>query len=296
MIYVEPHAGVQPVVHLIQAAHQSVFINAYLIDDRRILAAIHADTQRGVVVQVLLESRPYHVHASWVQHEFQMLINAGAEVRWAPSRFAHRYAYDHAKYIVDDAGKGRALIGTANFTYSAFHRNREYLWTTTNTTITHALAGVFEADWTRQHVGAGPRAARSLVISPGGERALLKVLQQPGPVAMESEELGDVPRISAALERKGKQVRIIVPTNLSRYDRGNLRPLQRAGVGVRYLGSPHPHAKMIVGDTLGFIGSQNISWVSLHHNREIGIILRGRALSVLRRQFNRDWSKATPTP
>jgi phosphatidylserine/phosphatidylglycerophosphate/cardiolipin synthase-like enzyme len=51
---------------------------------------------------------------------------------------------------------------------------------------------------------------------------------------------------------------------------------------------------MIVGDRLAFIGSQNISWSSLNHNREVGIILRGQAVDTLRAQFNRDWRRASP--
>ncbi|MEJ2654990.1 MAG: phospholipase D-like domain-containing protein [Acidihalobacter sp.] len=228
MLYVEPHAGVQPVVQLIRSARRSVDINAYLIDDRRILDAIRGDTRRGVRVRVVLPSRPYRVNAATVQHEFDALASTGAEIRWAPARFEHRFAYDHAKYIV------------------------------------------------------------------GGEQAILKVLDQPGAVDLESEEFGFVPRISNALERKGRLANIIVPRTISHYDLGNLAPLRRDGVNVRFIRHPRMHAKMTVGDRLAFIGSQNISWTSLNHNREIGIILHGQAIDTLRAQFNRDWRKASP--
>lgn len=294
MLYVEPQAGVQPVVQLISSARHSVDINAYLIDDRRVLDAIRADTHRGIVVRVVLENRPYGVHASWVQREFAHLVAAGAEVRWAPARFNHRFAYDHAKYIVDDGGAGETLIGTANFTRSAFHDNREYLWITRNHAVGHALDAVFQADWSRRHAGQTPRKNPMLVISPGSEHRLLKVLEQPGPIDMESEEFGFVPRISHALERKGRLVKILLPPTLSHYDRNNLKPLRHNGVNVRFLAHPYLHAKMIVGKRLAFIGSQNISWTSLNHNREIGIILRGKDADTLRAQFNRDWRHALP--
>lgn len=294
MIYVEPHAGVQPVVQLIRAARRSVDINAYLLDDRRVLDAIRADTRRGVRVRVVMPSRPYGVSPATVQREYRNLAGAGAEARWAPARFTHRFAYDHAKYIVDDGGRGGVMIGTANLTWSAFHSNREYLWIGRDRAVGQALETVFQADWNNRRAGAAARAAASLVVSPGGERALLKVLGQPGAVDVESEEFGFVPRIRNALERKGRLASILVPDDLNRYDRGNLAPLRRDGVNVRHLARPHLHAKMIVGDRLAFIGSQNISWTSLNHNREIGIILRGRAATALKAQFDRDWRAAAP--
>jgi phosphatidylserine/phosphatidylglycerophosphate/cardiolipin synthase-like enzyme len=294
MLYVEPHAGVQPVVQLIRSARHSVDINAYLIDDRRILEAIRGDTRHGVRVRVVLPSRTYRVNAATVQREFNALAGTGAEIRWAPARFDHRFAYDHAKYIVVDGGKGETLVGTANLTYAAFHDNRDYLWIGHDRAVGQALETVFNADWNKRRAGAAPRKASDLVISPGGEQAMLKVLDQPGAVDLESEEFGFVPRISNALEHKGRLASIIVPNTIGRYDLGNLAPLQRDGVNVRFIRHPHMHAKMIVGDRLAFIGSQNISWTSLNHNREIGIILRGRAVAELRAKFNRDWRRASP--
>lgn len=294
MLYIEPNTGVEPVVKVIQQAQHSVEINAWLIDDRAILSAIRSDVRRGVIVQVIAESRPQGVPYLRVVREYQLLAAAGAQLRWAPPRFTHRFAQDHAKYIVDDDGKGPALISTANFTYAGFHKNRDYLWISHNPIIARVLAKVFQADWNRRHAGAVARNVPNLVISPGGEKALIEVIDQPGPIDMQSMEFGYIPRINYAFERKGKLARIIVPIDLSAYDRGNLAPLIRHGVQVRFLNKPYPHAKMLVGNRLAFIGSQNISWVSLHHNREVGIILRGRAVKMLRQQFDRDWETARP--
>lgn len=293
MLFVEPHAGVQPVVRLIRAARHSVDINAYLINDRRILGAIRADTRRGVRVQVVMELRPHHVAPATVQREYQALAAAGAEVHWAPLRFSHHFANDPAMYMVEDGG-AQSLIGTANFTYAAFHHDREYLWISHNRAVGRALEQVFNADWNHRRAGAAPRRAKPLVISPGGEQALLKVLEQPGPIDLETENFGYLPRIRHALEHKGRLASIIVPPHLSHYDLGNLAPLQRHGVNVRFLSYPHMHAKLIVGEQLAYIGSQNIRWVSLRHNRGVGIILHGRAATALRAQFEHDWSRASP--
>ncbi|MBU2769474.1 GTP-binding protein, partial [Acidithiobacillus ferrivorans] len=80
-------------------------------------------------------------------------------------------------------------IGTANFDWSAFHKNREYLNVTGNTAIVKAAQRVFDADWNDQK--AGPYPHQVLVLSPGSAAQMVSVIDQPGPVDIESEEMGD---------------------------------------------------------------------------------------------------------
>ena len=51
------------------------------------------------------------------------------------------------------------------------------------------------------------------------------------------------------------------------------------------------HAKMIVGNALAFVGSENFTQTSLE-NREMGVLLNGSDLAKLQAQFNRDWARA----
>jgi len=95
---------------------------------------------------------------------------------------------------------------------------------------------------------------------------------------IESEELGDDrPALDAvaAAARRGVQVEMVLPSELSREDRRNTQELVNAGAKVKYLGRPYPHAKLIIADDRAFVGSQNISDSSLKKNREVGIIASG---------------------
>lgn len=292
MLYTEPHAGTLPITQVIAQAHHLVAITAYEIDAPEILDAIRGAVRRGVTVQVIIAPHPQGRPVGWARAEFRRLVAAGAQVRWSPYRFTHHYAREHARYLIDDDGHGPGLISDANLTRHALVHGRDMLWLSHEPAVIRALAEVFDADWTRQHAGAVPR--RILMVSPSKSRPLARLLSQPGAVDLESRKFGYLPRVIHALEHKGREARIILPASLSAYDHGNLKPILHAGVQVRYLRGLTPHGTVIAGNTLGFIGSQNLSWSSLHSSRDVGIILHGRSTTPLRAEFDRDWRRASP--
>jgi len=286
MLFIEPHAGVTPVTQFIESAHRTLDINAYLVTDRRVLAAIAATVRRGVRVRILIDRKPY---GGRPRGEVGHLKATGAIVRFAPPRFTGKYRFDHAKYMVS----GESVeMGSANLTWSAYTKNREYLWTAQQPAVAHALHTVFHADWRQQAAGPGPR--RVLVLSPGATPALLRVIGQPGSVCIESEEMGKDRPILAALRRKGASAQVVLPSRLNRYDRKIAGTLAQAGVRVRYLTTPYLHAKLIAGTTAAFIGSENFTWTSLNRNREVGILLGQPDAGHLSNQCERDWRAASP--
>ncbi len=285
MLFIEPHAGVAPVIHFVRDARTRLDINTYLLTDRRVLAAVHAAVRHGVRIRIIIARHPYGHRP---RGELARLRATGAAVRYAPPRFTGRYVFDHAKYMVSgDHGE----IGTANMTWSAFHRNREYLWVGRDARIAKALRAVFRADWARRQAGAAPR--RVLVLSPGATGALVRLLQAPGRVCVESEELGHDRPILAALSAKGPAADLLLPARLNRYDRRIARRVASEGVHVRFLRTPYLHAKLIAKPTQAFIGSENLSLSSLQRNREVGLILPRRAAHRLFAQCQRDFARGS---
>lgn len=292
MLYTEPHSGPAPIVQVIRDARRQVAIDAYELDDTAVIDAIAAAAHRGVTVQVIVAPRPAGRPAGWARGEFHRLVATGAEVRWSPYRFSHRYAIDHAHIVVDDQGRGPCLVDSENLTWRAIFHARGHLWVSRDPTIDRALAQVFDADWLRRHAGSDPR--RTLLVSPGKSRPLARILQQPGAVDLEARKFGYLPRVIHALERKGSAARIILPATLSAYDHGNLKAVLRAGVQVRYLHGMNIQGTMIAGPAQGFVGSQNLSWSALHSSRNVGVELSGRNVGALRAAFDRDWRRASP--
>ncbi len=292
MLYIEPNAGVAPVLQVIQTAHRQVNLNGYMVDDGPILQALAAAHARGVKICVMIDGKPYGMRPQQVQKETQAIRATGAMVQYAPDRFeshGSHWAFDHGKWV---CSLHECEIGSPNFTYAGFGHDRDYLDVTGNADVVRAANAVFHADWT--NTSAPAWAHQWLVLSPGSQPKLLQVVDQPGPIDIESEEVGYAPALLRAIEAKGHLARIIVPANVNSEGRGNLEALERDGVQVRFM-PIHPlyiHAKMIVGNGLAFIGSENISDISLDHNREMGLLLNGSDLNKLQAQFDRDWQRA----
>ena len=171
-------------------------------------------------------------------------------------------------------------------------RNREYIYVTRNATVVQAVNAVFNADWSNQRAPAS--AHRVLVLSPGTSAAqLLQVIDQPGPIDVESEELGPYAPILDALAAKGRDLRMILPASINSEDQRDVAFLREHGCRVRLLMKKplYMHAKMIAGKALAFIGSENFTQTSLEDNREMGLLLDGRDIEDLQAQFDRDWNR-----
>lgn len=293
MLYIEPYAGAAPVVHVIDDAKKNVYLNAYYMTSSKVLNALQSARARGVNVCVIIDENPYGISGAQVQQELTMLAKTGVDVKSAPSRFessTYPYAYDHAKYVCNNH---ECEIGTANFDAAAFHKNREYLYVTHNSTVVRDALLVFRADWNGHNAGPVPRG--KLVLSPGSTNIVTQVISQPGRVEVEMEKLGDDADIMNALAKKGGLAEIILPDNLSHKDLENCHTLSKNGVHIEYMPKSrvYMHAKMIVGYHYAFIGSQNLTSTSLTSSREMGVILSSaQTIKKLTNQFDIDWHNA----
>lgn len=297
MLYIEPQATSAPIVQIIESAKHTVNIGVYYFTDPTILQAIKtAIKKHHVKVQVIIASNPEGISPLQLSTEEQNIRDTGAALHLAPSRFAMLgcpTSYYHAKYVCNGH---ECEIGTANLESSAFQDNREYLYVTQNPTVVAAVNGVFQADWTS--VQAPNSAHNSLVLSPepSSSQMIQTIIDQPGPVDIETDELGDYTPILDDIQLKGSAIRILLPASpsLSTEDQQNVALLQSHGCQVRFLPDTpaYLHATMIVGDDMGFIGSENFTGISLNDNREMGVVLGGNDLGQLQAQFDQDWSAA----
>ena len=292
-MYVEPQAGPAPIIQVIQQARREVSLEVYYLSDKPILRALQSAHARGVDVRVIVEGKAYGMKPWQVGKEERAIEATGATLKLAPYRFTShgdRYAFMHAKYVCNGH---ECEIGTANFDWSAFHKNREYLYVTSNRAVVQAANAVFNADWNNRRAPA--YAHRVLVLSPGTSASqLLQVIDQPGPIDVESEELGPYRPILDALAAKGKDLRLILPASINGEDQRDVAYLKAHSCQVRLLPKTplYMHAKMIVGRSLAFIGSENFTQTSLEKNREMGLLLNGSDIGKLQAQFDRDWAMA----
>jgi phosphatidylserine/phosphatidylglycerophosphate/cardiolipin synthase-like enzyme len=290
-LFIEPEEGAQPVVRFIDGSKQTLDVAMYLLSDRPVVTALENAAKRGVHVRVMLEEHPYG-SGPGNEANYQRLKSAGISVSWSPPEFT----LSHDKYAVADRRTG--LVGTANWTTSAFAENREYIVVDDDPSDVAALTAIFDADWSRQAVTVDD--AR-LVVSPTNSRSSFLALIRGSATSLdlEAEEMQDQ-EIEDALgqaAKRGVTVRAIVPAPTGGTDANaaGKQKITANGVKVRQLGHPYVHAKDIIVDKReAFIGSENISNQSLNNNREVGIVLVDSvAIGRLDKTFSQDWGAAT---
>lgn len=288
-LYEEPQAGVAAIVRLISRAKKTVYINGYLINDGYITSALSAAVKRGVTVRAIISRSVYGEPSGSPLIEAQNLRTLGVKVHFGPSRFY----YDHAKYLCVD--NKTCEIGSPNYTYSGFFMNREYFVITSTSSVVHAATSVFNADWKNQPAGSKVRG--SLVLAPGAATPLIGVISQPGPVYIESEEIPSDFSILRAMESKGSQLHLLLPSlPFNSYSQKHLDELVAHGVQIRIFQNEYLHAKAIAGDSRGFVGSENFSYGSLADNREVGVKIKGSIERQLLSSLKVDWGEGHPSP
>ncbi len=293
-LYIEPHAGPAPIIQVIRSAHREVSAGVYYLTDRPVLNALRAAHARGVDVRVIIEGKPFGMKPWQVAKEARAIRETGATLNYAPYRFTSHgshYAFLHEKMLCNGH---ECLVGTANMDWSALgHKNREYLYVTQNPSVVQAANAVFNADWNNQRAPA--YAHRVLVLSPGTSAAqLIAVISQPGPVSIESEELGPYAPTLDAIAAKGRLARVLLPASINAEDQRDVAFLESHGIQVRLLPVKpiYQHSKAIIGRHEAFVGSENFSQTSLEANREMGLLLGGSDIGVLQAQFDKDWEAA----
>lgn len=236
----------------------------------------------------------------------------------------------HAKFMIIDGGtpNQQAFIMTANFSGTALgqgqeYNNREYVVIDTSPQDIKVLVEVFQADFQAQ----GPSLslatdsnqilmdAPNLVISSINSYHLLQQLIESAKVsiAIQVEVLAD----PAAQSRKPDQtIESTLLRAAQRLGTSNVRvmlpPLTQDGpippvdnsaayntltkaqppVQVKTKSQYYMHAKLIIIDQkLAFVGSENLSWESLNHNREVGILISDQStVQSLSAIFDGDWN------
>jgi phosphatidylserine/phosphatidylglycerophosphate/cardiolipin synthase-like enzyme len=121
---------------LIGGARESLDVEAEVMADREVRAALIAAHKRGVRVRIVM-SPPEREETTY--EGLSELSRAGVGVRLISS------PYMHAKLVVAD--RQRAYVGSVNFTATSMDQNRELGILTSTPTVLRRLQGTFDGDW-----------------------------------------------------------------------------------------------------------------------------------------------------
>lgn len=135
------------IISCIDQARQQILVQAYLLTNKKIAAALVAAQRRGLDVRVLGDARR---HAEVPSSRLAVLASSGIGV-W----LEHDYENAHNKIIIIDAKNSEATVitGSFNFTWTAQHRNAENILVVRNNPT---LAAQYEANWIRHQQKAIP--------------------------------------------------------------------------------------------------------------------------------------------
>jgi cardiolipin synthase len=287
-LVVENYSGMIPIFDAIQNAKKSIHLEIYGFTQYDLARAIGRASARGIEVKVMFEKSPVGGDTeNW--NIKNMLRHYGVQMKWANPA----YFLTHAKFLVVDGEKG--YIFTGNFTYSTFHKNREFGIEVTDKDTVNEMEKIFESDWNREPVKEV--SAPNLVLSPVNSRAKIESLIKSATKSidiwqqeMEDNEINDL--IEQEI-KKGIKVRIIIPP-LYRVA-GNSYAVDQLGADhIKSLPDPYVHAKVIIVDgKSAYIGSNNFSGASLDMNREMGYITSDQSIiSELLDLFKVDWNRS----
>ncbi len=277
--YVEPDAGVTPLVSFIRAARRDLDGEIYLFSSAAVFDALGDAVRRGVRVRLVLDPHPFGGDGASANGAYRVLTAEGVAVHWA----APAYRFTHAKFLVSD--NTTTWIGTMNWTNAAFTRNREFAEETAAPAVVQEADAIFAADWDGRPLDT---ATPDLVVSPTNARATILGLIAGARYSLDlyAEEIYDTASIQALADatRRGVRVRIVYA------GLGDAEGVSGIGAQVARVVSPYIHAKALVADgTTLFVGSENLSATSLDRNREVGLLMRDRvAIAEVERVFDQD--------
>ncbi len=267
-VIVEPSDMGAALVAAIRGAQRSVHMTMYLLSAREVISALTDARARGVEVQVLL-NRAIPGGAMPNEAVFATLTAAGVSARWSSSRFS----FTHEKCVIVDGAE--AWIMTMNTTGAGLNGNREFLAIDREPDDVRDAEAVFRADFSDAPF---PAYTGRLLLSPINAQARLVALVRTATrtIDLESESLEDRTTAAAliARARAGVRVRAVISdTTPTASSMRTLADLTAAGITVRVLATPYMHAKAIVVDgARAYVGSANVTYVSLTSNRELGVL------------------------
>lgn len=272
------------IVNEINNAEKRVWLETYILTEKRIQQALKKAHLRWIDTQVVLEKNPYKAY-NINNKSYKNLSWSWVNIHWSNTK---NFSLNHAKFIlIDDS----TYISTWNFSYSTFTKNRDFFIKTDDVQIIKTLENVFLNDYNGEK---NIIEHSNIVISPENTRKKFHTLVQNAQTsidmyfqyAKDDKFLQEI--ITSA--KKWVKIRIVFPKTM-KDDSEVLNILEQNNIEYNFLERNKMHSKAIFIDKKYlFIWSINFSKYSIDKNREIWIILKNsKILSDFENIFNNDF-------
>jgi cardiolipin synthase len=276
----QPEAGTRPLLAAVRRARKTIDIVIFRFDLEDLEQELEAAVKRGVVVRALI-AHTNRGGESTLRKLEQRLLKAGVTVCRTNDDLV-RY---HGKVLTID--RQRTYILGFNYTAQDIG-SRSFGVQVQTRRIVKEILRLFESDANRTDFKP---LVRDLVVSPENARRRLERFLRRARTSLDiyDPQVSD-DQVLALLQRKaerGVKIRIL----------GCLeKKWENAGFKAREFPGKRLHVRAIVRDgRRAFVGSQSLRKLELDHRREVGLIIRDRAIvQSIAKTFKRDW-KLTET-
>lgn len=277
-LFVQPEAGLDPVLSAIRRAKKCIQILIFRLDRPEIERALVEAVERGVPVQALVAYT--NRGGDKVLRRFEMrALERGITV----TRTADDLVRYHGKMMIID-GKELLLLAY-NFTHLDMSLSRSFAISVTNKALVTEAVKLFQCDSKRLPYTAGNK---DFVVSPVNAREQLTAFIRGAKkqLLMYEMKISDNEFVKLLNEKvsEGVDVRVIGSTS----NKGGTLPARKLPTRL--------HARAIIRDGRSvFLGSQSLRKLELDARREIGIIVHDPKIAKqMIGVFDSDWSGATP--
>jgi len=251
------------IVHKINKSKTSVYIEVYMLTERKIKLALFNAKKRWVDVKIILEHSPYlatHLNKKY----FKEYNETGINIVWSNPK---NYTLNHSKIILID--NEELILSTGNFTSSNFKYNRDLFIFSKDKNIVSSFSKIFEKDFIWEKYDFYDD---SIVLSPTYSRI----------------------KIQKLIKNKTKswvQIKIIMADfGYKSFIENNPDYKKYSNLEVKEISKKlKMHSKAVLVDNkFLFIGSINFSKPSLDKNREMWVLLKNKEII---KEFNKlfDW-------
>lgn len=275
-LYVQPEAGLEPILAAIGKAKKCIQILIFRLDRPEIEKALVEAVERGVSVQVLVANT--NRGGDKVLRRFEMRsLEQGITV----TRTADDLVRYHGKMLIID-GK-ELLLMAFNFTHLDISLSRSFAISTSNKPLVEEAVRLFECDSKRKPYKAEDD---DFVVSPVNAREQLTAFIRGAKkqLLMYEMKISDNDFVKLLNEKisQGVDVRVIGSTS----NKGRTLPTRKLPTRL--------HARAIIRDGRSvFLGSQSLRKLELEARREIGIIVHDAKIAKqVITVFDKDWKRA----
>ncbi len=257
----------EDIVELIKNAKKEIYLETYILTEKRIQNALLEANNNQVKIKVILEKNPYKAY-NINNKAYNKLQKAWIDIVWSDS---NNYSYNHSKLLIIDE---LSIISTGNYSYSTFTKNRDLFIFTKDKNLRSKLIKNFSNDYTSIKTNIFDE---NLIFSPKTSRVKFEKLFDNAKenIKMYFQYLKDEELITKLIKLKQeKNISIEIVIAKTAIDDDEIKQLKDSWIIIKALTEDKMHSKAILIDNKYlYIWSINFSSYSLDRNREIWIIL-----------------------